>query len=157
MLVLRDATVADAGLLAGFVHELASYEKLAHEAVATVHDFGVAIAEKHIGALIAELDEVPVGMALWFHNFSTFTGKRGMYLEDLFVLPTHRHQGIGKAIFRDLARRAQLGGFTRLEWSVLDWNTPALDFYRAIGAKPMDEWTVQRLDAAGIADLASSR
>ncbi len=156
-LKLRDATLDDAGLIAGFVRALAEYEKLAHEAVATPEDFTAALSAGHIAALIAELDERPVGFALWFHTFSTFTGQRGMYLEDLFVLPAHRGQGVGKAIFRDLARRALAEGCRRLEWSVLDWNLPAVNFYRAIGAKPMDEWTVQRLDGAALADLAASK
>ncbi len=153
-LVLRDATPDDAGLIAGFVRDLADYEKLLHEAVATEADFADAIARGHIASLIAELDGVPVGFALWFHTFSTFLGKRGLYLEDLYVQPAHRGHGIGKAIFRDLARRAQEAGCVRMEWSVLDWNAPSIAFYRSIGAKPMDEWTVQRLDVAEIAKLA---
>jgi GNAT superfamily N-acetyltransferase len=153
-LVLRDATPADAGLIAGFVRDLAVYENLLHEAVASDTDFAEAIAQGHIASLIAELDGAPVGFALWFHTFSTFQGKRGLYLEDIYVQPAHRGHGIGKAIFRDLARRALAAGCTRVEWSVLDWNEPSIKFYRAIGAVPMDEWTVQRLDAAEIAKLA---
>ncbi len=151
---VRDATPDDAGLIAGFVRQLAEYEKLLHEAVASDADFTSALGAGKIAALIAEKGGVPVGFALWFTTFSTFTGKSGMYLEDLFVLPDHRGHGIGRAILRDLARRALAGGFPRLEWSVLDWNKPAVDFYRAIGAKPMDEWTVQRMDAAALANLA---
>jgi GNAT superfamily N-acetyltransferase len=154
-LTLRDATTDDAGLIAGFVRALAEYEKLSHEAVATDTDFAASLADGHVFALIAELDVRPVGFALWFHTFSTFTGKRGMYLEDLFVLPECRGQGVGKAIFRDLASRAVSGGCTRLEWAVLDWNMPAVNFYRSIGARPMDEWTVQRLDGAALANLAA--
>jgi GNAT superfamily N-acetyltransferase len=153
-LVLRDATTADAKLIAEFVRGLAEYEKLAHEAVATDLDFAHAIASEKIAALIVEIDEKPVGFALWFHTFSTFTGKQGMYLEDLFVLPEHRGAGIGRAILRDLARRALAAGCARLEWSVLDWNLPAVNFYRAIGATPMDEWTVQRMDRGALAALA---
>ncbi len=153
--VLRDATADDAGLIAGFVRALAAYEKLAHEAVATDADFAAALSAGQIGALIAELDSEPVGFALWFHTFSTFTGKRGLYLEDIFVLPAHRGTGIGRQIFADLARRAVASGCTRMEWSVLDWNTPAVNFYRAMGARPMDEWTVQRLEGDALAKLTA--
>lgn len=154
-LVLRDATPDDAGLIAGFVRDLADYEKLLHEAVATDADFAAGLEHGHISSLIAELDGVPVGFALWFHSFSTFLGKRGMYLEDIYVQPAHRGHGIGRAIFRDLARRALESGCARMEWSVLDWNAPSIAFYRSIGAKPMDEWTVQRLDIAAITQLAT--
>ncbi len=151
---LRDATADDAGLIAGFVRALAEFEKLAHEAVAEDSDFATALDTGRISALIAEIDGAPIGFALWFHTFSTFTGQQGMYLEDLFVLPEHRGHGIGRTILRDLARRALASGCSRLEWSVLDWNKPAVDFYRAIGAKPMDEWTVQRMDRGALAALA---
>ncbi len=151
---LRDATTADANIIAVFVRALADYEKLLDEAVADDIDFAHAIASGKISALIAEIDATPVGFALWFHTFSTFTGRTGMYLEDLFVRPEHRGNGIGKAILRDLARRALAAGCTRVEWSVLDWNKPAIDFYRAIGAVPMDGWTVQRMDRGALAALA---
>jgi GNAT superfamily N-acetyltransferase len=154
-LSLRDAGPEDAGLISGFVRALAAYEKLLHEAVATEADFAAAIAGGKVEALIAELDGAPVGFALWFHTFSTFTGRQGLYLEDIFVLPEHRGHGIGRAIFRDLARRALARGCTRMEWSVLDWNKPAVDFYRAMGARPMDEWTVQRLTGDALANLAA--
>ena len=154
-LVLRDATPEDAGLIAGFVRALAEYEKLAHEAVATHADFAEGLAAGRFAALIVERAAEPIGFALWFTTFSTFTGKAGMYLEDLFVLPAHRGAGVGRAILQDLARRALAGGYARLEWSVLDWNTPAVKFYRAIGARPMDEWTVQRMDRAALAALAA--
>ena len=154
-LILRDATTDDAGLIAGFVRALAEYEKLLHEAVAADADFAAALAGGHVGALIADLDGVPVGFALWFTTFSTFTGRQGLYLEDIFVQPAHRGGGIGKAIFRDLARRAVAQGCARMEWSVLDWNAPAVAFYRALGARPMDEWTVQRLEGEALARLAA--
>lgn len=154
-LILRDATADDAGLIAGFVRALAEYEKLLHEAVATEADFANALATGQIGALIAVSNAKPVGFALWFHTFSTFTGQSSMYLEDIFVLPEHRGAGIGKTIFRDLARRALAKGCTRMEWSVLDWNTPSIEFYRALGARPMDEWTVQRLEGDALAKLAA--
>jgi len=153
-LLLRDVTLDDAGLIAGFVHALAVYEKLEHEAKATESDFRTALQQGHIGALIAERDGTPVGFALWYFTFSTFVGRRGLYLEDIFVEPAHRGAGIGRAIFRDLARRAVALGCGRMEWSVLDWNTPAVNFYRALGARPMDEWTVQRLDGDALTSLA---
>ena len=151
---LRDATADDAGLIAGFVRALAEYEKLAHEAVASDADFATALSSGTVAALVAELDGAPVGFALWFHTFSTFTGKRGLYLEDIFVLPEHRGHGVGRAILRHLAGRALAEGCVRMEWSVLDWNKPAVDFYRAIGATPMADWTVQRLDRGALAALA---
>ncbi len=152
--ILRDATTADAKTIAGFVRALADFEKLLHEAVATDIDFAHAIASGKIEALIAEIDATPVGFALWYCTFSTFTGQQGLYLEDLFVVPEQRGHGIGKTMLRDLARRALASGCSRVEWSVLDWNKPAVDFYRAIGAVPMDEWTVQRMDRGALAALA---
>lgn len=152
---LRDATVDDAGIIAGFVRALADYEKLLHEAVATEADFARVIASGIAPALVAEWDGQPVGCAIWYFTFSTFTGRTEIYLEDIFVLPEHRGRGIGRSIFRDLARRAMAQGCQRMEWSVLDWNQPAIDFYRSIGAKPMDGWTKQRLDQPAIAALAA--
>ncbi len=152
---LRDATPDDAGLIAGFVHALAVYEKLEHEAKGTEADFRAALEAGHIGALIVAVDEAPVGFALWYFTFSTFVGRRGLYLEDIFVMPANRGAGIGRAIFRDLARRAVALGCQRMEWSVLDWNTPAVKFYRALGARAMDDWTVQRLDGDALAKLAA--
>lgn len=154
-LSLRDATVDDSSIIAGFVRALAVYEKLLHEAVATDADFARVIGSGISPALIAEWDGQPVGYAMWYYTFSTFTGRTEIYLEDVFVLPEHRNHGIGRAIFRDLARRAMALGCQRMEWSVLDWNQTAIDFYRSIGAKPMDEWTKQRLDQPAIAALAA--
>jgi len=153
-LTLRDATTADAGLIAGFVRALAEFEKLADQAVASDDDFAVAIAGGKVSALIAEKNGTAVGFALWFQTFSTFTGRPGLYLEDLYVQPEHRGHGIGRAILRNLAGRALAMGCARMEWAVLDWNKPAVDFYRAIGAKPMAEWTVQRMERGGLAALA---
>ena len=151
---IRDAASADAGVIASFVRALAEYEKLADHAVATDADFAWALAGGRVSAIIAERDGVPVGFALWYQTFSTFTGKPGLYLEDLFVLPDHRQHGVGRLMLRELARRALSGGCARMEWAVLDWNEPAIKFYRAIGARPMNEWTVQRLDRAALANLA---
>lgn len=153
---LRAATPADVGTILGFIKELAEYEKLAHEVVATQE----TLAETLFGptpfaqVIIAEFEERAVGYALFFHNFSTFTGRPGIYLEDLYVQPAMRGRGFGKLLLAYLARKAVDMNCTRVEWSVLDWNQPAIDFYRSIGALPMDGWTVQRLDGERLAGFA---
>lgn len=155
-LVIRAAVVDDLGSILGLIRELADYEKLGHQVVATeellrVELFGARpIAE----ALIAEWGGAPAGFALFFHNFSTFLGKKGLYLEDLFVKPELRAKGIGRELFRRLAQIACERHCGRFEWSVLDWNAPAIEFYRKLGAEPMDEWTVFRLDEAAIIRVA---
>jgi GNAT superfamily N-acetyltransferase len=153
---LRDASPDDEALVLGFVRDLATYEKLLHEVVADERKLGEALfgARKHAEALIAELAGVPVGFAVWFYTFSTFTGRPSLYVEDVFVKPEHRRGGIGLAIFRDLARRALAQGCERMDWSVLDWNAPAIAFYQRIGAKPVRGWTVQRLAGDALAALA---
>ena len=140
----------------GFIIELAEYEKLAHEVVATEDTLRETLfgPTPYAQVIIAELAGVPVGYALFFHNFSTFTGRPGIYLEDLYVQPKHRGQGFGKLLLAYLARKAVDMNCTRVEWSVLDWNQPAIDFYRSIGALPMDGWTVQRLDGDRLASFA---
>jgi GNAT superfamily N-acetyltransferase len=142
----------------GFIRKLAEYEKLSHEADATE-----ALVEKalfgrnpRVFCDIAEWEDSPAGFALWFYNFSTFRGRHGIYLEDLFVEPVHRGKGIGKALLANLARRCLDEGLPRLQWWVLDWNTPAIEFYRAIGAQPMDEWTVLRVTGPALEELARS-
>lgn len=153
---LRAATPADVGTILGFIKELAEYEKLAHEVVATQE----TLAETLFGptpfaqVIIAEFEGRAVGYALFFHNFSTFTGRPGIYLEDLYVQPAMRGRGFGKLLLAYLARKAVDMNCTRVEWSVLDWNQPAIDFYRSIGALPMDGWTVQRLDGERLAGFA---
>ena len=155
-LAIRPATRADLPLIARFIRDLAAYEKLAH---AVVFDEGV-LAEKLFGArvyaevLIGEIDGTAQGFALFFHNFSTFEGRPGIYLEDLFVRPEARGSGLGKALLAQLARLAVERDCARLEWSVLDWNTPSIGFYTALGAVPMDEWTVFRLDGDALARMA---
>jgi len=144
---IRTARPADAETLAQLIRELASYEKLEHEAQATAesirtHLFG---ARPCAEALIAEVAGEPVGFALFFPNFSTFRGQPGIYLEDIFVQPAHRGRGLGKALFQAVAALAVERGCGRLEWAVLDWNAPAIGFYRGLGARPMDEWTLFRL------------
>ena len=155
---LRDAAPGDEALAAHYVRALAEYEKLLHEARGTPEDFRRALfgTPPRAWALFAELDGKPVGFALWFYNFSTFAAKPGLYVEDVFVEPEHRGRGIGRMIFRHLARRALDEGCARMEWWVLDWNAPAIGFYRAIGAQPMDQWTVQRLDGEALAAFASN-
>ena len=153
---LRSATIDDVPSILGFIIELAEYEKLAHEVVATEDTLRETLfgPTPYAQVIIAELTGVPVGYALFFHNFSTFTGRPGIYLEDRYVQPKHRGQGFGKLLLAYLARKAVDMNCTRVEWSVLDWNQPAIDFYRSIGALPMDGWTVQRLDGDRLASFA---
>ena len=156
VVILRPATRADIPQILDFIRGLAEYEKLAHEAVATpalleTHLFGERpVAE----VVIAEADGVPAGFALFFHSFSTFLGQPGLYLEDLFVLPSHRGLGIGRRLMVHLAQVAVARGCGRFEWSVLDWNAPALRLYRSLGAVGLDEWTVQRVTGDALRALA---
>ena len=156
-LSIRPATAADISLIGQFIRDLAEYEKLAHavrfdEAVMAQKLFG---PRPYAEVLIGEIDSVAQGFALFFHNFSTFEGRSGIYLEDLFVRPDARGSGLGKALLVRLAALAVERDCARLEWSVLDWNTPAIDFYKALGATPMDEWTVYRVDGAALDNLAT--
>lgn len=156
MLNIRPATPADAGTIAALVRELADYEKLLHEARATDEDFRRELTAGNpvIRVLIAEWDAEPVGFALYFFNFSTFVGRPGLYLEDLFVRPALRGKGVGRALLRALARIARERDCGRMEWAVLDWNEPALRFYRTLEARPMKEWIVHRLTPVEIGKLA---
>ena len=153
---IRPAVPADLPLIAELIHALADYEKLGHE----VRFDEATLGEKLFGprpyaeVLIAEVQGEAQGFALFFHNFSTFEGRPGIYLEDLFVRPEARGLGLGKALLAELARLALERGCARLEWWVLDWNEPAIGFYRKLGARPMDEWTVMRVDGAALAALA---
>jgi GNAT superfamily N-acetyltransferase len=154
----RVATQADVATILDLIRGLADYEKLAHEVVATEdillkNLFG---ERPYAECLIADVDGVPAGFALFFHNFSTFLGKPGIYLEDLFVKPDFRGQGLGGQFFKELAKIALQRDCGRLEWSVLDWNEPAIQFYKKLGAKPMDEWTAQRLSRHDIEAVANS-
>jgi len=157
MLNIRPATPADAPVIASLVRELAEYEKLLPEAKATPADFQRELESTNpvIHVLVAELDGTPVGFALYFFNFSTFVGRPGLYLEDLFVRPAERSRGIGRELLRALARIARARGCGRMEWAVLDWNEPALRFYRSLGARQMNEWIVHRLTPAEIDKLAA--
>jgi GNAT superfamily N-acetyltransferase len=157
-LAIRPATSADLPLIAELIRALAEYEKLAEE----VRFDEAVLAEKLFGqrpyaeVLIGEVDGAAMGFALFFHNFSTFEGRPGIYLEDLFVRPEARGKGLGKALLVELARIAVERGCARLEWWVLDWNEPAIGFYRSLGARPMDEWTVMRVDGTALAALSGS-
>jgi GNAT superfamily N-acetyltransferase len=156
-ITIRPAKPADLPLIGQFIRDLAEYEKLAHEVrfdpqVLHAHLFGpTPRAEVVIGEIAGEAQ----GFALFFHNFSTFEGRPGIYLEDLFVRPAARGSGLGKALLAHLAALALERGCARFEWSVLDWNAPAIGFYHSLGARPMDEWTVMRLDGAALAGLAA--
>jgi len=153
---VRPATRADVPDIFRFICELAEYER-ARDQVKTDAD---ALAEQLFGAtpgaevVIGEIDGTPRGFALFFHNFSTWQGKRGLYLEDLYVEQSARGSGLGKALLIHLARLAVERNCARFEWSVLDWNTPALEFYAALGASPMTEWTVHRVDGEALVALA---
>lgn len=157
-LSIRPATPVDLPLIAQFIRDLAEYEKLAHE----VRFDEVTLGEKLFGprpyaeVIIGELDGAPQGFALFFHNFSTFEGKPGIYLEDLFVRPEARGSGLGKALLSHLAGLCVARDCARLEWSVLDWNSPAIGFYHGLGARLMDEWTVMRVDGDSLTQLASA-
>ena len=156
--VLRDAAPGDVAAIAGLVKELAAYEKLSHEVRATENDFRRALfgPTPRAHAMMADVDGTSVGFALYFFNFSGFAGRHGLYVEDVFVQPAHRGRGIGRAIFQALAARAVAEGCERMEWAVLDWNEPSINFYRALGAMPMNEWTVQRLAGGALLALAGA-
>ena len=157
VLSIRPATADDVPLIRQLIAELADYERLAHAAVATDDDLRAQLfgARPAAEVLIGEVDGEPAGFALFFHNFSTFLGKRGLYLEDLFVRPAARGAGLGRHLMAALARIAVQRDCGRFEWSVLDWNAPAIAFYRRLGAVGLDEWTVQRLDGEALHALAA--
>lgn len=156
-LTLRAAESRDAELILALVRELAEYEKLSGEVVADAERIRTALFGPRPAAevVIAEYEGAPAGFALFFTNFSTFLGRSGIYLEDLFVRPAHRRHGIGRALLAHLAQLATARGCGRLEWAVLDWNEPAIQFYRELGARPMDEWTVFRVTDDALAALAA--
>ena len=151
----RYATKADTALIFTFIKELAAYENKSDEVVATLDNLQEWIFDKKKAEVIFLLEnKKEVGFALFFHNFSTFLGRSGIYLEDLFVYPQFRGQGYGKAIFKELARIAVERGCGRLEWWCLDWNKPSINFYLSLGAKPMEEWTVYRITGDTLKELA---
>ncbi len=155
---LRFAEPQDVGLVLHFIRELAKYEKLEHEVVATEEILTQNLfGERRVAeVVIGEYDGQPVSFALFFHNFSTFLGRPGLYLEDLYVSPEMRGKGIGKIMLAYLAQLATERGCGRLEWWVLDWNDPAIQFYKSIGAVPMDDWTVFRVTGESLETLAES-
>jgi GNAT superfamily N-acetyltransferase len=156
--VIRSATPADVPAIHRLIVELAVYEKEPDAVKASHDDLARALfGERPVAeCVLAEIAGAPVGLALFFTNFSTWTGKPGLYLEDLFVMPSARGAGLGKALLVHLAELCVARGYGRFEWSVLDWNTPAIGFYQALGAKPMDEWTVMRVDGEALTALATT-
>ena len=152
------ATETDCALIVRLIKELAVYEKLAHEAVATEDDLRAALFGPKPAAevVIAYAGDEPAGLALFFRTFSTFLGRPGLYLEDLFVVPQWRGRGLGRMLLAHLARLAVDRGYGRMEWSVLDWNEMAIRVYRGVGARPMDEWTVYRLTGDPLRALAAT-
>jgi GNAT superfamily N-acetyltransferase len=155
-LSVRPAVPADAAVIFGFIRALAEYEKLLHEVEATQADVAAHLfgESPRLFCDIAELDGTPVGLAIWFYNYSTFRGRHGIYLEDLFVVPEARGVGAGKALLRALAQRCEAEGLARLEWAVLNWNAPAIAFYDGLGAASQSEWTVRRLTDGELTALA---
>ena len=156
-LQIRPPHPDESGLVFSFIHKLAAYEKLAHEVLASEEDIHAALfgPVPRCRCDLAFWDGEPAGFALWFYNFSTFTGKAGIYLEDLFVEPQLRGRGIGKALLKHLARRCVDEGLGRLQWAVLDWNAPSIAAYRAMGATPVDDWTLYRLSGDALERLAA--
>ncbi len=153
---IRSARPGEESLLLDLIRELAVYERLEHAVEATPEMLAEALHGDDAVAecLLADWEGETVGFALFFRNFSTFVGRPGLYLEDLYVRPSHRGRGIGKALLLTLAGIARERGYGRMEWSVLDWNQPAIEFYRSLGAEPMDDWTVYRLDRQALSALA---
>ena len=154
---IRPALVDDCALILSFIRELAVYEKLEHELIATPEILAETLfgPRPYAEVLIAEYEGKPVGYALFFHSFSTFNGRPGIYLEDVYVQPALRGKGIGKALMSFLAKLAIERKCSRFEWSVLDWNAPSIAFYRSIGALPMEGWTVQRVTGPALEALAA--
>ena len=157
MTIVRPARPYDAPIIVDFIRGLAEYEKLLHEVSITEADLAEALfaPSPKVFCDIAEAGGRPVGFALWFYNYSTFKGRHGIYLEDLFVRPAARGKGAGKALLRGLAQRCVDEGLWRLEWAVLDWNEPAIGFYDALGAEALNEWIVRRLTGEALAKLAA--
>jgi GNAT superfamily N-acetyltransferase len=155
---IRPARPGESGLVLAFVRELADYEHLLDAVDATEATIDAALFGPSPRAFcdIAEWDGEAAGFALWFANFSSFRGRHGLYLEDLFVRPAFRRRGIGSALFRHLARRCVAQGWTRFEWAVLDWNAPSIEFYRSLGAELMTEWTICRLTGDALARLGTA-
>jgi GNAT superfamily N-acetyltransferase len=156
--LIRSAAADDAAAILGFIRDLAAYEKLLDQAVITEADLARDLFGPAPRAFcdIAEADGAPVGFALWFYSYSTFVGRPGIYLEDLFVVPPARGLGAGRALIANLARRCVGEGLGRLEWAVLDWNAPAIGFYDSLGASALDDWTVRRLTGEALARASNT-
>lgn len=156
--MIRRATPADVPTMVQLVHDLAEYEKASDDCTLTVEQLHAALfgPDPAVFAHVAESDGVVVGIAVWFLNFSTWNGVHGIYLEDLYVTPSARGGGLGRRLLGALAREAVANGYSRVEWSVLDWNAPSIAFYESLGAGPQDEWTTYRLTADGLTALAES-
>lgn len=154
---IRSISPADVPTVVELVYDLAEYEKARHECRLTAEQLHEALFcdRPALYGHVAEVDGAVVGFALWFLNFSTWNGTHGIYLEDLYVRPQHRGSGLGKQLLRTLAQECETRGYSRLEWWVLDWNTPAIDFYRSVGAVPMDEWTVFRLTGDALKEFGA--
>lgn len=158
MFTIRKAIPEDITIIADLIKKLAVYEKLENDVVASTNALYENIfVKKFAEVLIAQKDERPIGFALYFYNFSTFIGKPGLYLEDLFIEAEHRGKGYGKKLLAELAAIAKEKDCGRMEWSVLDWNAPSIEFYKSLGATPMNEWTVFRLTKSEISNLASEK
>jgi len=158
LIEIRQATVADSVLILRFIMELAIYEEAENEVIATESDIRHSLfaSDSTTKAVICNINNEPVGYAVYFFNYSTWLGKHGLYLEDLYVSPEHRGTGAGKALLKHLAKIALSKNCGRFEWSVLDWNEPAIQFYQSIGAKPQDEWVGYRLAGKALEELAHS-
>ena len=155
---LHHATENELPIILALIKDLAEYEKLGHEVVATEEILRVSLFERRVAeVVIAYAGDEPAGFAVYFRTFSTFLGVPGMYLEDLYVIPRFRRQGLGRMLLVHLAKIARERGYGRVEWSVLDWNELAIGFYKGLGAKPMDEWTVFRLTGDSLRKLADGR
>ncbi|MCX5775930.1 MAG: GNAT family N-acetyltransferase [Firmicutes bacterium] len=154
-MTIRFAVEKDTSLILSFIKELASYERMSSDVVATEETLKHWVfVEKKAEVLIGEVEGKPIGFALFFHNFSTFVGKSGLYLEDLFIKEEFRHYGYGKQFFKELAKIAVERDCGRFEWSCLDWNEPSIVFYKSLGAKPLDEWTIYRLSGYALKMVA---
>jgi GNAT superfamily N-acetyltransferase len=155
---IRRANLQDVPVVLEFIHELAEYERLTHLLAITERQLEEELfgANSRVEALLAHCDGEPAAFAVYFHNFSTFLGRRGLYLEDLFVRPAFRRRGCGRAMLSELARIARQRGCGRFEWTVLDWNKPAIDFYRSLGADLLEDWRICRVTGAALDQLAES-
>ncbi|MCB1095247.1 MAG: GNAT family N-acetyltransferase [Verrucomicrobiae bacterium] len=151
--LIRPAVAADAPAIHALICELADYEKMSADVVSTPEMISDSLASGHAEAQLAEIDGAPVGFALFFHNYSTFLGRPGIYLEDLYVQPAHRGCGIGKSLLLSVTDIARERGCQRMDWTVLDWNQPSIEFYESLGAKIQHEWLLVRLDADALARL----